>query len=121
MLDQTEAHYRGLEALQVDMATYSKFVVPLLMEKILEQMRINMIRFSTSDHLEWSSTEFVQEFEKEIVVRESHIPLGKPNNTGSLCRKNTYTDQKKRNPDSGTANALMSTSKRINKCVYCLN
>ena len=30
-------------------------------------------------------------------------------------------EQKKRSTDTGTANALMSTNKRINKCVYCLN
>ena len=119
LLDQIEAHYRGLEALKVDMATYSNFVVPLLMEKIPEQMRINMIRFSSRDHLEWSIKEFVQAFEKEIVVRESHVPLGKPNSTGSLFGRNT--DQKKRNTDTGTANALMSASRKINKCVYCLN
>ena len=83
-MDQSESHYRGLEALEFDMATYSNFVVPLLMEKIPEQMRINMIRFSSCDHLEWTIKEFLQAFEKEIVVRESHVPLGRPNNTGSL-------------------------------------
>ena len=113
LLDQIEAHYRGLEALKVDMATYSNFVVPLLMEKIPDQMRINMIRFSSRHHLEWSIKEFVQAFEKEIVVRESHVPLGKPNSTGSPFGRNT--DQKKRNPDTGTANALMSTSRKINE------
>ena len=52
MLDQIEAHYRRLEALKVDMATYSNFVVPLLMEKVPEQMRMNIIRFSNRDHME---------------------------------------------------------------------
>ena len=78
-----------------------------------------MIRFSSSNHLEWSIKEFVQAFEKEIVVRESHVPLGKLNSMGSLFGRNT--DQKKRNTDTGTANALMSASRKINKCVYCLN
>eukprot|EP00112_Aurelia_sp_Birch-Aquarium-sp1_P002793 Seg1309.3 transcript_id=Seg1309.3/GoldUCD/mRNA.D3Y31 product="hypothetical protein" protein_id=Seg1309.3/GoldUCD/D3Y31 len=41
--DQIEAHYRGLEALGVDKQSYSSIVVPLLMPKLPDSVRMNMI------------------------------------------------------------------------------
>ena len=40
MHDEIETHLRGLEALGVDTATYSGFVVPVLMERIPETVRL---------------------------------------------------------------------------------
>ena len=120
MLDQIEATYRGLEVLKVDMATYSNFVVPLLMKKVPEQMRINMIRFCNRDHLEWNIKDFTEVCEKEVVIRESHVPLGKQNNHGSSPGRN-MEQRKRQSMDFGTVNALMSASKKRSKCVYCLS
>ena len=52
--DQTEAHFRGLEAQGVDMSTYSSIVVPVLMEKIPEVVRFNMIKGTEKNHLKWT-------------------------------------------------------------------
>ena len=120
MLDQIEAHYRGLEALKVDMKTYSNFCVPFLLEKVPEQMRIKMIRFSNNDHLEWNIKDFIEALENEVVVRESHVPLGKQNNHGNSSGKNMQ-QRKRSSMDLGTAKALMSVSKKRSKCVYCLS
>ena len=40
LLDQIEIHHRGLQTLGVDPATYSQFVVPFLMDKIPEPIRL---------------------------------------------------------------------------------
>ena len=51
--DQIEAHYRGLEALGVDQITYSTIVVPMLLEKIPEGVRFNMIRSTEKKQINW--------------------------------------------------------------------
>ena len=58
-VNQIEAHYRGLEALQVDIATYSNFVVPLLIERLPEQVRLNMMRFGISDSQNCSTKHWI--------------------------------------------------------------
>ena len=75
MQDEIKTHVRGLEALGIDMATYSGFVVPVLMERIHEMIRLNMIRFSGADQMNWTLEDFLDGFEKEILVRESYVPL----------------------------------------------
>ena len=52
MFEQVEIHRRGLGAIKVDMASYSSSVVALLMNKIPEAIRLNMIRFNEKDQLE---------------------------------------------------------------------
>ena len=44
MYDKMEAHYRGLEALGVDEVTYSDIVVPAILEKIPEIVRLTITR-----------------------------------------------------------------------------
>ena len=83
-------------------------------------MRINMIRFSNRDHLEWNIKDFIETFEKEVVVRESHVPLRKQNNQGNSSGRN-MEQRKRASMDFGTANAFMSVSKKRSKLVYCLS
>ena len=75
MHGRIETHLRGLEALGIDKATYSGFVVPVLMDQILETIRLNIIRFHNKDQLEWTLKDFLDGFEKEIRVSEGHVPL----------------------------------------------
>ena len=76
--DQIEAHYRGLEALGVDKQTYSSIVVPFLMAKLPDSVRMNMIRFG-DNHLEWTSmAEFIESLSREVEIRESYTPIFKP-------------------------------------------
>ena len=52
MYDKIEAHYRGLEALGVHEAAYSNIVVPAILEKIPEIVRLTITR--DHPHSEWS-------------------------------------------------------------------
>ena len=58
--DDVETHFRGLKALDVDQDTYSSIVVPVLMDKLPESIRLNMIRFGEGDHLEWDLEEMLE-------------------------------------------------------------
>ena len=81
--DQIVAHFRGLEAQGVEMSTYSSIVVPVLMEKILEVVRFTMIRATEKNHLKWTLADLLSVLEKELEVRESHVPLLKYAKHGS--------------------------------------
>ena len=52
MHDKIETHYRGLEALHVEEETYASIVVPVLLEKIPQGVRWNMVRGSETEQLE---------------------------------------------------------------------
>eukprot|EP00794_Sanderia_malayensis_P001248 gene1248-biopygen477 len=72
LYDKVETHFRGLEAQEVDQTSYSSIVVPVILDKIPENVRYNMIRSSSSDHLEWNMKEMLTALERELVIRESH-------------------------------------------------
>ncbi len=59
----------------MDKITYSSIVVPVLMEKIPDEIRFNIIRANEDDHLDWTLDKLIAALEKELKVRESHVPL----------------------------------------------
>ena len=75
--DRIETQFRGLEALKVDKQSYPSVVVPVLMDKVPGIIRQNMVRFS-EDHLEWTVDQMLEALANEIEVRESHVPIFKP-------------------------------------------
>ena len=79
--DTVETHYRGLEALNVEEETYASIVVPVLLEKIPQSVRWNMVRGSETDHLEWNVRDFLENLKKELQVREMQVPIFGPGNT----------------------------------------
>ena len=109
--DQIEIHYRGLEAIGVDRSSYSSIVVPILMEKVPEAIRYNMVRFEEKSHLEWTLDEFVRALGKEIEVRESHVPIFKPQSHGERPKFQS------RSNGVGTVSALFV--KEEQKCIFC--
>ena len=54
--------------------SYSSVVVPMLMAKIPESLRNNMIRFN-ANHMEWLLDDFLVALEKELEVLEGHVPI----------------------------------------------
>ena len=109
--DRIETQFRGLEALKVDKQSYSSVVVPVLMDKVPEIIRQNMVRFS-EDHLEWTVDQMLEALAKEIEVRESHVPIFKPQQ-----QQQTVNNRPKRSELTPTAAALTTTIPR--KCVFC--
>ena len=109
--DRIETQFRGLEALKVDKQSSSSVVVPVLMDKVPEIIRQNMVRFS-EDHLEWTVDQMLEALAKEIEVRESHVPIFKPQQ-----QQQTVNNRPKRSELTPTAAALTTTIPR--KCVFC--
>ena len=72
--DQIETKFRAMEAQEIDKESYSSVVVPVLMSKIPESIRNNMIRFG-DNHMEWNLGEMLVAFEKELDVLEGHFPI----------------------------------------------
>ena len=128
MHDEIETHLRGLEALGVDMATYSGFVVPVLMERIPETVRLNMIRFSGADQMHWTLQDFLDGLEKEISLRESYVPLTTVNAGVGEMRFSGSSGDRRNGPVAvgsreafGTADALLTEKANDKTCVYCLH
>ena len=57
----------------VDPATYSHFVVPFLMDKVLESIRLSMIRFHPKDQLEWTIDLFKEVWDGALLFWKMRI------------------------------------------------
>ena len=104
MYDKMEAHYRGLEALGVDEATYSDIVVPAILEKIPEIVRLTITR--DHPHSEWSMNDVLTAMEKEIELRELY-QTSRPDE-----------DRRRRNNGQSTGNTL-NVTKQDESCAFC--
>ena len=62
MYDKVETHYRELEALGIDEATFSDIVVPAILEKIPEIVRLTITR--DHPHSEWNMNDVFTAMEK---------------------------------------------------------
>ena len=96
------------------MKTYSSIVVPVLIEKIPESVRFNMIRSSEKNHLKQTLEDLTAALDKELEIRESYVPSLKSGGT-------VHSHLKKMSSGSwsqgGTANALLIDTKK--RCVFC--
>jgi hypothetical protein len=76
--DTVETHYRGLYVLKVDENTYSGIVVPTLLEKIPDSVRLTITR--GEEYLKWTIKELLQALLTEVELREDYrlMPQVKP-------------------------------------------
>ena len=74
LYDDIEVHFRSLEALGADKDSYSSVVVPVVMEKIPEPIRISMIR-DGRDYLDWNLQDLLKALAKEVDIREVNVPM----------------------------------------------
>ena len=115
--DQIEAHYRGLEALGVDKQFYSSIVVPLLMTKLPDSVRMNMIRFG-ENHLEWTLDEFISSLSREVEIRESYTPIFKPGSQDKT-EKTAQPNKQEGGLPSAAAFFTAGNNKNIVNCAFC--
>eukprot|EP00795_Rhopilema_esculentum_P008170 gene8170-biopygen9285 len=83
LYDTIETHHRGLKALGVDETSYSNIVVPVLMDKVPEAVRLNMIRGS-KNHQEWDMEEMLVAFREELEIREQHVSISMALGNGTV-------------------------------------
>ena len=70
MYDFAETKLRALEALGVEQDTYAAIVVPSLLEKLPEQLRLTITR--GEDHHEWDLEQLLQTLGHEVELREEY-------------------------------------------------
>ena len=119
LYDDIEAHFRSLEALGADKDSYSSVVVPVVMEKIPEPIRISMIRFG-GDYLDWNLEELLKAFAREVEIREINVPM--QNQQQQQQRIDRRPSHSKQGEKIGTASALFTgrQSDRKKNCPFCL-
>lgn len=109
LFDIIETHYRGLQALGVDESSFSDIVVPSLLEKIPEAVRLTITRGKA--HTEWSTKDLLIALEKEVELREEYQT--------ATTRQNREEDHgKKRGNGPSTTNSFLT--KTGEACAFCL-
>eukprot|EP00795_Rhopilema_esculentum_P008904 gene8904-biopygen10482 len=111
LYDTIETHHRGLKALEVDEISYSNIVVPVLMDKVPEAVRLNMIRGS-KNHQEWDMEEMLVAFREELEIREQHVSISMALGNGTVSGRTSSerrSEMKPRFPGrTTTASALFT-------------
>ena len=83
--DKVAANVRGLEALGIASDTYGSLLVPVMMNKLPEELRLIIIR-----HFEagiWHLNKLLKSFKEEVQARERCSFMSRPNERGSESEK----------------------------------
>lgn len=113
LYDAVETRHRGLQAIGVPQESYSSIVVPAIIDKIPDSVRLSITRGKRYD--EWKMDEMLKELLSELELREEHwVPREKPprdNHKGGIGKG-----------EFGTTSAFMTKGKTEEeaKCAYCL-
>ena len=110
LCDTIDTHYRGLVALGMDESAYFSIVVPTLLEKLPEALRLTLTRGEA--FREWTVKNLLDRLRQEVNLREEHTAQGtglsgtgtKPEHSGGL--RNT------------TGSALFTRAQREG-CAFC--
>ena len=106
LYDFVESKYRALQALQVEEQHYSEIVVPVLLERIPDSIRLTITR--GTNYLEWSVQELLAALLTEVELREDH------------CLSQRGSSDRRKVPVIPTANALFAKKGEIKGCAFCL-
>ena len=116
--DQIETRFRAMEAQKIDQDSYSSVIVPVLMGKIPEAIRNNMIRFGTN-HLDWNLETMLTALGKEVEVLEGHVPVLQPSQNATR-RSDQQIRPKVVEHRPTTASALLAGNDARIKCAFCM-
>ena len=98
----TETHHRGLKALNVEQESYSSIVVPAIIDKLPETVRLSITRGKKHD--QWNMDDLLSELE----LREEHWTPKPPRAENGNAKG-----------DLRSASALIAKSEE-ERCAYCL-
>ena len=73
--DNIEIHHRGLKALEVDVSPYEGIVVPAILGKLPEAVKLQITR--GKNHTEWKMEDLLKELLSELELREEHCTISK--------------------------------------------
>ena len=104
--DFVETKYRALQALNVDERTYSEIVVPMLLERIPDSVRLTITR--GKQYLEWTLKDLLDSLLTEVELREDH----------NLTAQRGGSNDRRKGPQ--TASALFTNKGGDKRCAFCL-
>ena len=113
VVDSVETHVRGLKALGIDSKQYGTLLVPILMDKLPEEIRLIISRKYKDN---FDLTELVEAAKLEVEARE----LSRIAHSDSSKEKQTEGYRKSKFPQS-TGSALVGGEgqTRPSKCLFC--
>ncbi len=68
-----ETHYRALQELEIDDESSSEIVVPVLLDKIPEEVRLSMTRGSKRKHQEWTIKEMLHLLNANVNITSQFV------------------------------------------------
>ena len=104
--DLVEAKYRALQALDVDERTYSEIVIPMLLERIPDSIRLTITR--GKQYLEWTLKDLLDSLLTEVELQEDH----------NLNVQRGGSNDSRKGPK--TASALSTNKGGDKRCEFCL-
>ena len=110
LYDKTEIHIRGLQALGVEAQQYGNLLVPVLLSKVPQELRLIISReFDTGN---WSLDELLKVFKTEVEARER---------CNSMATTPSTTPERKHppKPPPPTFNALLAPEGQGITCTFC--
>ena len=111
LYDAVECNHRALEALDVNPLTYESIVVPGIIKKLPEGIRLQITR--GKDYMNWTVDELSEQIRNELELREEY---------GQMEKKNVRLDHGKRDGVDAarptTASTLVTKSKNL-FCAFC--
>ena len=111
LYDAVECNHRALEALDVNPLTYESIVVPGIIKKLPEGIRLQITR--GKDYMNWTVDELLEQIRNELELREEY---------GRMEKKNVRLDHGKRDGVDAarptTASTLVTKSKNL-FCAFC--
>ena len=108
LYDTIEVHHRGLRALNVDASTYEGIVVPAIIGKLPEGVRLQITR--GKKHHEWKMEDLLKELLTELELKEEHC----------TATRNPYPRDKDKGRTGGGLNSASALLAKTNDfCAYC--
>ena len=105
LYDTVEVHHRGLQALGVNANTYEGIVVPSILSKLPETVRLQITR--GKNYEQWTMEEMLQELLCELELREEHCMKKTERQDIGTCR-------------GGPATVSALLTRTLNDfCAYC--
>ena len=96
LYDSIEAHVLGLQALDVTSESYGKLMVPILLSKLPEDIRLIISRQKKEET--WSLDNLLEALKKEITARERCAVNSKLSTQNCQLRKDDQVPSKLRQP-----------------------
>ena len=114
LYDQVETHHRTLAALGADEQSYSSIIVPSLLEKLPETIRLAITR-GKAEYEEWILEDLLKNLKIELELREQHqSTLRSPRKDWPLNSGTSGT----RKPAPSTSSTLLLN--QAVRCAFCL-